>query len=544
MVSDSDIIERYQLGDAEAWASAERDGFLKDAFLPVRQFSEIAGRDKTYLCGRRGSGKSAIAIKLPDQSGFRYAKPIEGERSQYGAYLDIVRQLDEAKALHGYLDIKRAVQRLWMWVLPVVAMQLVVSETLRRAEPPDDDINEMEQYLKTLPDPLHLGSNIGQLLQTMFLKAFDHIESRHFDSFLVNLTASQEFTRAMEALTRKTRQAGALLVLDTLESYKIFAPYMLEGFRGILEAIGALRADERMSGVAIKFFLPAEIFEKASEGVPAKAMSGTVFMRWRAADIISLLAGRFLSVLGKNAVVPEKQLADLRTAVENAYKVRDGRHLRSVFWYDSGFLPRTVTNSLGTEEDCLAYMMRHTFRRPRDAIVQMQAIVDRSVESGEFPFISVASVARGVHDEQVLGAIVGDALSPFEGSVPVEVVTAAQSAFYGRSWVMTGRELKRFSKELYALHPVAEIHPDDFARLMMHAGCVGLVDEKASNRYRAARFEYMMASTLPVRDTLEYCVHPVMGDLFRMQEPDDGRPIYPMPEEDNWLETEAGINRK
>jgi len=141
----------YQLGSPEAWALTEKEGFLKRSFLPIRQFSDIANADKTFLCGRRGSGKSAIAIKLPEYTDHAYKRTIQGERDQYGAYLEIVRQLDEARRVsHESLDIKQAVHRLWAWVLPVMAMQIVVTDVREKAGQVDDSILDMESYLDSL----------------------------------------------------------------------------------------------------------------------------------------------------------------------------------------------------------------------------------------------------------------------------------------------------------------------------------------------------------------------------------------------------------
>jgi len=378
-------------------------------------------------------------------------------------------------------------------------------------------------------------------LENTFLKAFNELEGGRFEAYLINLTGTKEFLSAVKALEKITKRKRVLMVLDTLESYKIFAPSMIDGFRGVLEAIAAFCADSRMQGIAIKFFLPAEIYEKVSTGIPAKVGGGTVFMRWKSADLISLLAGRYLSVLEKTAALSKSRLGELRSAVDNAYRQNDGRDLRDRFWYETEFLSIQIRNTFGKEEDCLAYMTRHTFRRPRDSIMQMQAIVNRAVLAGEFPRISSDSVVRGVHDQGVLSYMLGDALSPFEHGVPGEVINNARSAFYDRPWLMSGRELKRFAKALYDLHPFEDIDSEAFAQLLLRAGCVGLPLQAQSDLYHKAGFEYLKPDTLPFRDDLEYCVHPVVGDLFQMRKPPDGKAVYPMPEEDDWLEKAAGI---
>lgn len=532
----------YELGNADAWSGLESDGFLKRAFLPVQQYSEITDPGKAFLCGRRGSGKSAIAIKLAEQTLWRYREAIQGEVSQYGQYMAIVRQLSEVQIGYSYADVKSAVQRLWEWVLPVKAMQTVVVQAKKLGEPTDPDLDEMERYLEQLPHPLNSGSTIGQLLSNTFTSAMKELPTGTFDTFLVNLTGTREFLSAVEALGRKAKTGDVLIALDTLESYNIFAPYMVDGFKGVLEAINSFLTDRRMRGVLLKFFVPAEIYEKVFSGIPSKAGGSTVFMHWRSADLISLLAGRFLAVLEKTECIPEHQLQMLVNTVSKAYSKHDGRHLRKEFWYGNGFLPSKILNTLGREEDCLAYMFRHTFRRPRDvAMTQMQEIVNNAALSGEFPYISSHNVVKGVHEELVLMRVLGDALSPYEGLLPGPVVSNARTVFYNRPWCMSGRDLRRFSRDLYSIHPFPDVGVEEFPPLLLRAGVVGLTTDLPSILYRKARFEYLMPNVLPFRDDLEYCVHPVMGDLFHMKQPEDGKAIYPLPELDSWLEEEATI---
>ncbi len=61
--------------------------------------------------------------------------------------------------------------------------------------------------------------------------------------------------------------------------------------------------------------------------------------------------------------------------------------------------------------------------------------------------------------------------------------------------------------------------------------------------YRVARFEYLMQGNLPIGDRFVYCVHPVMGDLFKMASPADRKAKYRLPDEQDgsWLEEVVGI---
>ncbi len=539
----------YTIGKAEAWDERERTQ-LKDNFLEIDQFSKISQPGNTFLCGRRGSGKSAIALMLECEGQNRYREAIQGELSEYGAYIDIVAEVAWMRDSGVDINIKQVVRRLWLWAIPVKAMQTIVSQTKKAGEPFDRDVDIMNSYLNSLPPPLHADSRIGDFLSHTFRAAYNLLKDSitAFNSFLINLTGSEEFHAARDALHNKTKSDQVLLVFDTLESYKIFQHYMIEGLQGVLEALVALNADKRLGGVSIKFFLPAEIFDRVFAGFPGKVQSRAVFLRWRTPDLISMLARRFLRVLIRSKSIPENDIRYLTKLVDEAYKKKDGRKLKRTFWYSTKFLPEKITNKQGIREDCFAFMFRHTQRRPRDIISQFQCILDKARKEGEFPQISEESVNFGVHNDLTLIQILGDALAPYEGSIPTDLISAARSTFYERPRIMSGRELKRFSQELYNLHPLKTIDPDLFLHHLLFSGVIGKIDKEQPDSgkreiYCTAKFEYIMAGNLPLADRFVYGVHPVMGDLFKMPHPENRGHIYPMPDsaEDRWLEEEAGI---
>ena len=540
-LSDSD----FSVGGPEAWEPTERR-FLESNFLPIKAFSSISERDKIFLCGRRGSGKSAIAVMMEHTLPYLYREAVEGENSEYGAYMDIVR---DVRNIGADIDLKQAVRRLWLWALPVKAMQTVLNHATIADTPADSDLRTLQEYCDSLPEPLHQSSRIGDLLTHVFRRSVNSLHeggTSAFTAHLIDLTGTGPFQRAVAALSRIAKANSVLVVFDTLESYRVFEPHMIEGLQGVVEAVIAFEADRRMEDISLKFFLPAEIYHRVFASFPGKVQSRAVFLRWRAADLISMLARRYLRVLERTRLVADDRLAALGYAVDEAYRQHDGRHLLTTFWYDNKFLPPSIRNRLGSDEDTFAYMLRHTQRRPRDLITQLQSIVDAARARGEFPYISTASVVAGVHEPKVLEQIVGDALLPYEGRLPAGLMPGTSSLLFGRPRIMSKRDLKRFAQELYSVYPLANIPSTDFLDLLFHCGMIGVVETEPAERekYCKASFSYLMQGDLPQAERFSYCVHPALGDVLRMPSPAGRGAIYPMPEpaEDTWLETLLGMS--
>lgn len=538
----------YSLGVPEAWDPSERE-HLNENFLPVRQFSDISDKGNILLSGRRGSGKSAIALMLEREEKWAYPKAIQGEEGEYGEYMSIVGRIAKANESGHEINIKESIRRLWSWVLPVVAMQTIVQkelENLKEGQEPDEDVRLMHEYLLSLHPKTTLYSSVGHLLHHIFRDAEVLIPQGSFETALLDLVNSTKHNTAIQHLQNKTRKGSVLLVFDTLESFHMFQPFMIEGLQGILEAINAFLAKRTMTRISVKFFIPAEIYEGVIASFPGKIRNRTVFLRWRAADLLAVLAKRFMAVLRRTSALPEAELERLETIVNQAYHGNDGKNLRTEFWYDTKFLPRTIRNRLGKVEDTFAFILRHTMRRPRDLITaQMQSIVDQAVARGEFPYISEQSVIDGAHSPSALLQILMETLVMFDGERTTELVDMARTTFEGTPIVISGHQLKLFAKRMYDAYPPDDIDPESFLKHLLRCGLIGKVEEQTvdvakSSVYLKAEFEHLMSDHLALGDRFTYCVHPVMADAFKMHSNHDCV-VYPLPANDLWLEKELGI---
>lgn len=544
--------DELRLGEADAYRELD----LPQVFQPIPQYLDIADPHYLFLFGRRGAGKSAIARMLEtlpaQRRSWGYRASIPGEWRTYGGYQQIV---DEMARSSGPAHVQEVVKRLWAWVVRTKAMQVVVELAKESKGKLDSETTTMLTYLASLSrvrPQLHSQSPIGQLLQVVFSEASHAPDG--IESYLTNLSSKPEYLSALAALARKTRSERLLLVFDSLDSYRIFEQPMIEGIRGVVAAMVEFAADPLSRGIDVKLFLPTEIMDYVVAQFPHKSLDSAVFLRWFGADSIAMLARRYLRVVDQHQVVSEAQLKTLRASVTMAEVNKDGRHLRQDFWYGTRFLPEKIRNRQGEWEDCLGYMFRHTFRRPRDLIAQLQSVAFRARDHGHFPYCTAEDVIEGVHDPRLLAKILGDAVTPYqaqlpedkrgEGGLPIDLVSAARSAFSREPAVMTGRQARRFAKRLYNLYPVSAIEPDSFLQVLVSSGAIGWIpDEEAARRgrYNRARFSYVVSTNVPIQDDRLYCAHPVMANLFEMRPAEGFGVTYPLPDYDDWLEREARV---
>jgi len=542
--------EDFSMGSPEAWDPEERAS-LKYNFYPIKQFASVLEKKNMFLVGRRGSGKSAIALMLQSEAPYKYKDTIKGEKDQYGEYIEIVRLIGKEREKNKEIDIKAAIRRLWIWVIPLKAMQTLCKNYRKSKFSENDNIKNIRYYFDTLPKPLNIDSTIGHVLTQTFeegLKVLKKEGEASFIKHLVNLNQTDAFRTAFRSLNEETMYTPLFLVFDTLESYQIFNPLMTPGLQGILEALVSLRTDERMEGISIKFFFPAEIYDEIILPFPGKMQQRAVFLRWKVRELGSMLARRYLSILKRTQAVKKSEIERLKEIVDMSYKDANWHKLRSQFWYETKFLPEKIINTRNREEDCFAYIIRHSLRRPRDLIALLQGIIDEARDNEEFPRMSNKSVVSGLHKPSIQLQILQDSLTAYEGRFDANLLKSSQSVFYKRPMIMRGREIIRFAEELYELYPLANIDPSDFVSTLIRCGVIGLVlDEELpqnkSELYCMARFEYIQQGTVPWSQRHLYAIHPIMADAFHMQYPEDRGCVYPYPDlsEDTELEFQAGI---
>lgn len=536
-------VEDCLIGKLDAW-SEDKDFLIKN-FILVAQFSELSEHDKCFLFGRRGAGKSAIAIMLEKKEiGYDHCIVIPGEVYTYGNYIALVENLEGSN-----IDIKMFIRLLWRYVLRIVIMQGVVDYVYKNMVHKKEVIKIIEKYLE---DRGFSTGNIGLIL----LKVFDDLKVEDYKMTPITLykdlqyrCETVEFKQALSLIQNIMGDKKILIVLDTLESYRIYSDSMNQGLRGIIEEILNILRDRDLSNIGIRFFMPAEIYEDISAEIPAKTKGSTVFLRWQFSYLVAMLSKRFIDMLKRTDSVDKYLIERLDELVNDALKgtAKEKRALRKSFWYDNNFLPSTITNKNKDEEDCFAYILRHTQRRPRELILILNQIIRKAFEKDEFPYLSEKSVRDGLHERETIEILLRDSLSPFEGYIN-KFTDRARTAFWGMPRVMSGIQLKQFAKALYDVSPIKGITPVDFVNYLLRAGVIGhiLDTENCADKsgYCKAWFEYLMQDHIPLNNRFMYYVHPMMGDFFNMKRVQGHGAVYPIPEDDLWLEEEIGIYKR
>ncbi len=275
-----------------------------------------------------------------------------------------------------------------------------------------------------------------------------------------------------------------------------------------------------------RFAFPAELLPRLRilAANPEKDFQKRLIIRWSAKELIVIAGNRLRTFLDVRFPTAPRQLG-LPTNHDPADAEAAIQTLRAI-------LPERVTNSLGGEEDPVAYLMRHTQLLPRHVIILLNEIVSNAVvglSPKDVPRATAAHVVEGIAEAERV--IVEGILTTYSDTYP-EIADALDMI---KNHVLLVEPASR----LHHIYNQASVKRsglsfDKFLDACLAIGVLGVVSEDHDERYIQGVFSYTFAGEVrPVEDRDRVCVHPLfVSRLFDIQSIEtmkrqNHRAIYP-----------------
>jgi len=296
------------------------------------------------------------------------------------------------------------------------------------------------------------------------------------------------------------------VVVDNLEDLhkKLddFADVVTALFRVVNKGVSS-KKQERIP-FRIRFAFPAELLSRLRmlAANPEKEFRRRMIIRWTASELIALAGNRLRVFLDLYFPTAAEQLA-LPKQHKPGDRVAAEKTLRAL-------LPGHITNGLGSREDPVAYLMRHTQLLPRHLIIILNEIMSNAatgISTKDIPKATAKQVVTGVdRAERVIvdGILatysyefpkIGDALDMVKNHIGMsESVSDLHKIFNRASVARVGLDFEEFLDASLAV------------------GALGVVNAEFSDgdRYIQGEFSYTFAGEVrPVEARDDICVHPL-----------------------------------
>lgn len=319
----------------------------------------------------------------------------------------------------------------------------------------------------------------------------------------------------------ENKSSKLYFLFDSMERYPLRNPTFIRIIAGLFQ--GLAKINDESSKIIVSFCIPEEIepFITYESSNLMKDFASSYRIRWLPIDLIRVIAHR----LRISAEIHDKNLYNKIKNLE--FSIRDDLH--SLF---DLVLPKKIINTLGTEEDTLAYIIRHTQLLPRQILAIFNAALSNHYrENNSFMAMKEKSVKQGVALTQKV--IAKQILDPYEQIYP-KLLAQCRTVLPDISLICDFNSLRRAEKRFDRLIE------DDIAsvwHVLFEIGILGRSTGKTgsdihtlipNDRYCYGQFHFNTDSAFGLATDGEFCFHPVFSRAFGIsRRTKDLRVVYP-----------------
>lgn len=517
--------DNYYLGDFDAdkeWN--ENPQLARETFLHISAYKDLLSKDSLFLLGRTGTGKTAILRCIAD----------DVEKGQIDDYKKVIKVsynniLTCFQQLKNVDNSRVAFESLKMMMVYIINVHIM------------KELDSYAHYTKTEKIKKFLTEyDIDKLSTSNSITStvFSHLHKRHeiflhpFSEKVLEIQNDSCYLSAVQEMKNITSSETILVLIDSIDEYNICADDVLIITKSLISVCFDYHKRSDIDGIYIKVAIPSEIHTRLLDTLPGKQRGNAVTIQWRYREILRLIALRFFTWIEKTG-----DYNDTKLFKENTRKMGDYQ-LESFYNADPEngdpesfllmFLPELCDTSLQFRFNTLAYIIRHTLKKPREIMHIFNSLIHTMItEQSPVYFKSKpAEVKNVIHAAQA--DMISMALSMYQTSYN-GIEKACYTVLNGLPFVFTGSNLDGRLKEAESAinHQYDKI---DIVRVLFESGLVGQLNQtKTIMRMNphfenpseidviTANFEYQIKGSIVWTQRQKYVIHPLCYEHYSCQ---------------------------
>jgi hypothetical protein len=317
------------------------------------------------------------------------------------------------------------------------------------------------------------------------------------------------------------RNATLYFLFDSMDDYPVRNPTFARILGGLFQ--GLSRLSDESNRVVVSFCIPEEIeaFIALSSSNLMKDLSSSFRIRWNPIDLLRVVAHR----LRVSASVYDRDLY-------HRAKDLDFSRRQDIHELFKLILPPRIMNLQGTEEDPLAYIIRHTQLLPRHILAIFNSALSIHYKNTKsFMGVTQEAIREGVSSVQKL--IANQILLPFEHVYP-KLLAHCRTILPDLDPICPYTTLRKVDNRF---HRLIEDDVTSVWNTLFEMGVIGRStgpdgtnshEVERSDRYCYGQFHFNIDGAFGLASDGEYCFHPVFSRAFGMvRRSADKRVVYP-----------------
>lgn len=548
---------RQYLGDFDAnkeW-NRNRPGEQYDAnikFLIIDAYKRFIEEDSLILVGRTGTGKTAILNR------YMY-DVLNGKIKNIKSVLKLdlkqyIMQLAKYGEVNGRASFaQNEIENNIEMIVNLAIMQNIVKyhnhstdqiEKMAKylnSEKITRNTNLLSQYINEL-GKIFEESNFGKIISTVGVLAK-----------FAQKYQTAEYEEAVEALhVYLDMNSDFLVLIDSMDEYDRDTSSVLV-VKALIESCYKFYNENINCHIQLKIALPAEIYSDIVVSLPEKHQSNTIFIEWKYRDLVKMIAIRTL-YYGNHS--ENSQISKLSNGYVYSDFYEDYEKSKE---YLNTFLPLQIPTNLSMCFDSIAYCIRHTQKKPRQAMRVFNAIIDvieRKADPKYF-YSHSSELSHCVH--MVQNDMLKDALSMYKTQTDNSIFAICDKVLMNREAVIDSKKMMDYIKEASSIYRKINLSDSEVLAILVESGILGKRKveeyiEPNNNFFKNDKtikiiktlFEYQIKDRLRFARGDKYVIHPMCYEHFTNLV-DRNAMIYPEPIDDDedvmndWLRDKTEI---
>lgn len=557
------VRSNYLLGDVSGkneWT--QQPDKARDTFIHLSSYEHFIDENQLLLLGRTGSGKSAIIYGLKNDVQ-------EGRISRYSDAIQIdEKEFCEKIAEMCYdIDINRfdATNK----VTSAIVMSIYTRVMLYCCETFKDSRNQLRHITKYLLANKFIktkATNLSEILDKLSSDDYEkHIEDIYKNNIISTVFSAarllsktcdilkeedddfgsmDDYNKALKELTEflSENDKVVLVLLDSFDEYKINDKAFVVAIKSLILACFRIFCDSVQNHIYFKMALASEVYTRVLTHLPAQNHTNTVAILWSYKELIKCMALRFVSWYHD----PDAKQGDKRylfSFLQN-YKVEELKNSRIAIAYEKAeeiflnILPKICKTNSEYKYSSLAFISRHTMKKPREIMQIFNAILDRIIyEDNSKYFLEDKNLKLKDVVHSLQNDFIEQTLSIYKIYIP-NISRYINDLLYGRDFVfyLTDNDFVGKLKEVngYIQSESSENEylyywsERDIVSIVFETGLLGKVSRvrtiDASNieqfgyegqvKIIDALFEYQFKGRIQKNNEIQYVIHPMCYEHY------------------------------
>ena len=511
---------------------------LPNHFIKTSNYEAILNPDILFICGRKGEGKTALALMLKREKDtknifrYEYSMLVRNYEFYHSMAIDMREKIlshtaDYNSQIKERIDVNDFFEQLWNYAIYISAFNSIIKNSDKFEE-----LKKIKEFLSTnnllIEEPKIANILTNIVKQDLFENPI--VEPLAITSILRIKDRSEilPFIEAKEILRKHLikNKYRIIIIIDTLEKYYPNEDELVKAVQGMMNAIHNFKIEEKNYRIDVKCFLPTELFETFSSWNPSKVLDETVFLKWSYKELLFMISKRYETYLKKN----HSDFYDSLEKFEFDWDNKDS--VKNNIW--NRFFPETIIDYYEAKEDSFNYILRHTQRKPREVIHLLNRIIYNAEKNGNSPWINKENIKEGVHED--LKILVRDNSFAHHDKIN-DFVQVVQMSFQNESNILSGKEVIKCLKRGLPIYSKLGLEPNEVMNILLRSGLIGVVPKnniktrtlsngKKISLYKTI-FEYLENSQIYINDLSLCALHSMLADSIPTLKIRDDTCIYP-----------------